>query len=58
MSVASNIKIETRIKGMKKNRVTQNSITAIMKLLTPGRAANTPCDVTLVKAFPVEVSGK
>ena len=44
--------METKIKE------NQSSITEIMKLLTPSKAANPSSDVILVMAYPVGGSGK
>ena len=57
--VNSNIITETGILEMEtKFKETQSSITEIMKLLTPSKAANPSSDVILVMAYPVGGSGK
>ena len=59
MSVTYNITIETRITEMEgKLRETYSYIIEILKLLTQGRTANPPKDITLVPESPVWCSSK
>ena len=59
MGVTFIIKTETRITEMEgKFRETQSFIAEYVKLFTPGRATNTPMNITLVYISPIGVSGR